>query len=238
MKHKAFWETMLWICAALPLAATAALYPLLPEVIPIHWNASGEIDGWGPRSQAFILAAVCLGVSLLLRFLPLLDPKRNSYRQFSRGYFAVRLVCAAFFCLMQGVTLASAFHPAALPMDRLTFGGMGLVFCVMGNFMPKFKHGAGWPSRCWRYFWAARLSLWRLWWCCRLWGWCRWCIPGGCGRPAAPGDLSHSAQPKGPAVRNFCAKCPILPHRLILHGGWGILGVRKITGFPRYKMLL
>ncbi len=140
MKHKAFWETMLWICAALPLAATAALYPLLPEVIPIHWNASGEIDGWGPRSQAFILAAVCLGVSLLLRFLPLLDPKRNSYRQFSRGYFAVRLVCAAFFCLMQGVTLASAFHPAALPMDRLTFGGMGLVFCVMGNFMPKFKH--------------------------------------------------------------------------------------------------
>lgn len=140
MKHKAFWETMLWICAALPLAATAALYPLLPEVIPIHWNASGEIDGWVPRSQAFILAAVCLGVSLLLRFLPLLDPKRNSYRQFSRGYFAVRLVCAAFFCLMQGVTLASAFHPAALPMDRLTFGGMGLVFCVMGNFMPKFKH--------------------------------------------------------------------------------------------------
>ncbi len=140
MKHTAFWETMLWICAALPLAATAALYPLLPEVIPIHWNASGEIDGWGPRSQAFILAAVCLGVSLLLRFLPLLDPKRNSYRQFSRGYFAVRLVCAAFFCLMQGVTLASAFHPAALPIDRLTFGGMGLVFCVMGNFMPKFKH--------------------------------------------------------------------------------------------------
>lgn len=140
MKHKAFWETMLWICAALPLAATAALYPLLPEVIPIHWNASGEIDGWGPRFQAFILAAVCLGVSLLLRFLPLLDPKRNSYRQFSRGYFAVRLVCAAFFCLMQGVTLASAFHPAALPIDRLTFGGMGLVFCVMGNFMPKFKH--------------------------------------------------------------------------------------------------
>lgn len=140
MKHKAFWETMLWICAALPLAATAALYPLLPEVIPIHWNASGEIDGWAPRSQAFILAAVCLGVSLLLRFLPLLDPKRNSYRQFSRGYFAVRLVCATFFCLMQGVTLASAFHPAALPIDRLTFGGMGLVFCVMGNFMPKFKH--------------------------------------------------------------------------------------------------
>lgn len=140
MKHKAFWETMLWICAALPLAATAALYPLLPEVIPIHWNTSGEIDGWAPRSQAFILAAVCLGVSLLLRFLPLLDPKRNSYRQFSRGYFAVRLVCAAFFCLMQGVTLASAFHPAALPIDRLTFGGMGLVFCVMGNFMPKFKH--------------------------------------------------------------------------------------------------
>ena len=46
------------------------------------------------------------------------------------------LVCAAFFCLMQGVTLASAFHPAALPIDRLTFGGMGLVFCVMGNFMP------------------------------------------------------------------------------------------------------
>lgn len=82
MKHKAFWETMLWICAALPLAATALLYPLLPEVIPIHWNASGEIDGWGPRSQAFILAAVCLGVSLLLRFCPCWTPSETATGSF------------------------------------------------------------------------------------------------------------------------------------------------------------
>ena len=23
-----------------------ALYPSLPETVPIHWNAAGEVDGW------------------------------------------------------------------------------------------------------------------------------------------------------------------------------------------------
>ena len=39
--------------------------------------------------------------------------------------------------------LAGALWPElaeALPMDRLVTAGVGLLLCVVGNFMPKFKH--------------------------------------------------------------------------------------------------
>ncbi len=140
MKRKSLLEVLVWVFSAAPLAATALLYPQLPDTIPIHWNMAGEIDGWAGKSQAFVLAGVCLAVSLLLRVVPLLDPKKDNYRKFSKGYAALRLACAVFFCLMQGITLFAAFQPKALPIDRLIVGGMGLLFCVMGNFMPKFKH--------------------------------------------------------------------------------------------------
>lgn len=140
MKHKRLWEILVWVFALLPLAVTLAVYPALPDTIPLHWNLAGEIDGWAAKSQAFVLAAVCPAVSLLLRVAPRLDPRSGNYRRFSRGYFAIRLACAVFFCLIQGITLGAAFHPAAFPSDRLLLGSMGLLLCVLGNFMPKFKH--------------------------------------------------------------------------------------------------
>ena len=33
----------------LPLAAGLLLWNRLPEQLPMHWNAAGEIDGWGSR---------------------------------------------------------------------------------------------------------------------------------------------------------------------------------------------
>ena len=79
-------------------------------------------------------------LSLLLRFLPRIDPKRSNYEKFSGAYAAFRLAFALFFCLLQGVILYSAFHPEGLDVGRILTSAVGMFLCVIGNFMPKFKH--------------------------------------------------------------------------------------------------
>lgn len=33
------------------------IYPSLPDIVPTHWGASGQVNGWGPKSTVLILAA-------------------------------------------------------------------------------------------------------------------------------------------------------------------------------------
>ena len=35
----------------LPMLAGLILWNRLPELLPTHWNAAGEIDGWGSRTM-------------------------------------------------------------------------------------------------------------------------------------------------------------------------------------------
>ncbi len=44
-------------------------YPSLPEIVPIHFNFSGEADGFGARSSLLWLAAVMFGMGALITWL-------------------------------------------------------------------------------------------------------------------------------------------------------------------------
>ena len=48
-------KKLTWGIALLPLIATAVAVNFLPEKVPTHYNASGEIDNWGSRNSAFLL---------------------------------------------------------------------------------------------------------------------------------------------------------------------------------------
>ena len=142
MKKNNKTEVCIWVLAVLPLAACLAAGPFLPEEIPMHWGLDGRVDRYGGYGELLLLAASGLGLALLLKFLPRLDPKRTNYEKFRAGYGAVRLCLGLFYAFMVGLTLATALLPSVqnrLGMDRLCLGAIGLVFCVIGNFMPKFK---------------------------------------------------------------------------------------------------
>lgn len=65
------------------LLLLASAYPLfifgsLPDSLPMHYNAAGEVDGWGGKGIIFILpaisVAVYVGLSVLSRY-----PNRYNY---------------------------------------------------------------------------------------------------------------------------------------------------------------
>lgn len=127
-----------WLVLGIALAAALICLPTLPKQIPIHWNAAGEIDGWGGRMTALVLPVVGLGLNLLFALLPKIDPKRENYSKFAAAYGVFRLAFSLFWLGMVLLTLYTAYRPGALLVGRLIPAAVGALFCVLGLCMPHF----------------------------------------------------------------------------------------------------
>ena len=80
-------ETPQIVLIALMFAAAAVAWPMAPDRIPVHWNAAGAIDRYGGRFEGLLLLPLmALGLYLLMRFLPNLDPGRANYARFGGVY--------------------------------------------------------------------------------------------------------------------------------------------------------
>lgn len=86
----------------LTLAITAIVYPALPEQVPSHWNAAGEVDGYLPRLWgAAIVPLIMIPLTALFFLIPRIDPLRENYRKFHPYYEGFILVFALFFAIIQ-----------------------------------------------------------------------------------------------------------------------------------------
>lgn len=128
------------LLSLISLAVGFIAYPHLPDKVPIHWNAAGQIDGWGSAWQgAFMIPLTMLGVYLLLIFLPKIDPKKKSYAQMSKAYTIMCLVIMLFFTILYFGTIGTALgYFEGFP--SLVQLGVGALFIILGNYMGKLKH--------------------------------------------------------------------------------------------------
>lgn len=69
------------------LAAGAVLAPFLPAQGATHWNVQGNADGYSPIHFVILyLPLMGFGISLLILFLPMIDPKRANIELFRTDY--------------------------------------------------------------------------------------------------------------------------------------------------------
>ncbi|MDZ7267247.1 MAG: DUF1648 domain-containing protein [candidate division KSB1 bacterium] len=52
-------------------------FPTLPDRIPVHFNAAGEVDGWGSKSHLLVLFGLIVALTLLLTILRRFPHKFN-----------------------------------------------------------------------------------------------------------------------------------------------------------------
>lgn len=122
----------------LPLVAGLLLWGRLPEQLPMHWNAAGEINGWGSR-----LMVVCgeplflLAIHWVCVVACFIDPKNQGQ---SRKALGLVLWISPAISLVAGfITLSAALGMEVLRVDKLMMVFLGLMLIVVGNFLPKCK---------------------------------------------------------------------------------------------------
>jgi uncharacterized membrane protein len=106
----------------------------------MHWNASGEVDGYGSRfAGAFGMPLLTLGIYLLFVILPQVDPRRQNYDKFAAVYELLKWAIILFLAVMYFVTLTAGlgFAPNVGLITKL---GVGILLVILGNYFGKLRH--------------------------------------------------------------------------------------------------
>jgi len=140
MKNSKMKYVILYIIALIPIIVTIIFYNKLPDQYPIHWNIQGQVDNYGGRSSSLMTASVPLIIILLMQVLPLIDPKKRNYENFKGSYYNFQLMFAILMGALHLLTLSAAIGYEFIKVDSGVKLLIAVLFTVIGNLMPKFKH--------------------------------------------------------------------------------------------------
>lgn len=119
-----------------------AIFPQLPDIVPTHWDAAGNVDGWSGRMATLGLDLLPLGLLALFYALPKIDPRGKAYERMGSFYTGVVTLFTVFLICMTWTTELTVF--GIIPQNENPIGiftgvtvGIGLM--LLGNYLPKVK---------------------------------------------------------------------------------------------------
>ena len=121
----------------LPILAGFILWNQLPEQIPTHWNANGEIDGWSSKPFAvFGLPLILLAAQWLCMLGTVADPKKENHPR--KIVQLVLWIIPVLSVVLHTITYAVALGKE-VRMEVVMPVFMGILFTIIGNYLPKCK---------------------------------------------------------------------------------------------------
>ncbi len=119
-----------------------ALFPQLPDIVPTHWDAAGNVNGWSSRMATLGLDLLPLGLLALFYALPKIDPRGKAYERMGSFYTGFVTLFTVFLICMTWTTELTVF--GIIPQNESPIGiftgvtvGIGLM--LLGNYLPKVK---------------------------------------------------------------------------------------------------
>ena len=123
------------IVILLPIFAGLILWNKLPEEIPYHWNAAGEVDEWASKPMAvFGTPVLMLALQWLCVFATTADPKKQNHPQ--KILHMIFWLVPVLTVLLSVVTYATAMG-GSVRVEMILPASLGLLFIVIGNYLPK-----------------------------------------------------------------------------------------------------
>jgi uncharacterized membrane protein len=120
-----------------PIIIGLILWNQLPDEIPFHWNIKGEVDDWASKPVAiFALPAFLLAMQWLCVIATSADPKKHNHT--AKPLTLVFWIVPALSVVLSAVMYASALG-TVVHVDTIMYILLGLMFIVIGNYMPKCK---------------------------------------------------------------------------------------------------
>lgn len=123
------------VVALMALAAFAfseSVYSMLPDRVPTHWGASGQVDGYGSRDfGAFFMPGMIAAMAALLLILPWLSPKNFKVDNFRETFNFILIATAAMLGVVHVASLEAALHPK-LDAGRIIITAVCLLLATIG----------------------------------------------------------------------------------------------------------
>lgn len=138
MINKYKWKLLISsIIILLPILMGIVFWNELPQKMTTHWGVDGNADGWSSRPFAvFALPVFMLILHWVCIFFTANDPKNKG--QNNKVFGLVLWICPAASLFASGMMYATSFGKD-LPADLIGLLLIGLMFVVIGNYLPKCK---------------------------------------------------------------------------------------------------
>ena len=137
---KKYLKTMILtsLLTLLPIVAGLILWNRLPEQMPTHWGMDGQVDGWSGKvfgifGPPLILLAVHWLCALATFYA---DPKKQNHSD--KILHLVLWITPVLSLLLHSFVYAAALG-MAVDMNMMMPIFLGLLFTVIGNYLPKCK---------------------------------------------------------------------------------------------------
>ena len=135
------WFRRNWLLVTLlilPFIIGAWFYNQLPDEIPSHWNAKGEVDDYAGKWVIFLTPIINVFVVGLISLLVRIDPKKN-YKQFESSLERIMLFFTLFFIVIFAMILFSALG-YQLNTTQVIYVAILFLFALIGNYLGKIRH--------------------------------------------------------------------------------------------------
>ena len=149
-------KKIMWIISFVSLAGTALALQFMPDLVPMHYDAVGNIDRWGSKYENLIFPMIILAMSLFwtlfMRYfekktLKAADDKESAGAGSNAKVLGIVGLCmAGMFTVMQGFILYGAYSESVsgatqwtVDIGKVSLILMGILFIVLGNYMTKTR---------------------------------------------------------------------------------------------------
>lgn len=131
-------EIVTLLVVAIPFIYLALIWGALPDIVPTHWNARGEVDDTGSKFSLLIIPIMLpLLTYLLLLVIPFLDP-RKKLAKMGNKYNTIKLVLVLSMSVL-ATAILYATQNASVDMGKVVFVIIGGMFVALGNYFKTIK---------------------------------------------------------------------------------------------------
>jgi uncharacterized membrane protein len=118
-------------------AVVLPAYSGLPDPMPSHWNAAGQVNGWLPKFWGAFLIPILMAVMwLIFLVLPRISPRGFEMEPFLRAWGVLKVTVLGLMLFLDVLILRAAKHSGELS-SSVMFVGIGILFAVIGNLLGK-----------------------------------------------------------------------------------------------------
>ena len=129
---------LIWLS---PLVYLAFVYPDLKQMVPIHFDLSGKVNGYGSKHMlmysVIFLCGITAGVYALIKFLPKIDPRKSV--GMSPAFLNKIGITLVIFLSAINFMLIYSSASGGFRIEKLFAPLAGCFFIYMGNLMHSVK---------------------------------------------------------------------------------------------------